>query len=292
MSNLVAVSLLTSMGILAGLVVWCGVSAALLRRWGHFRLDSVVGPLRVMAGESPWILLAILLVSLSTGALAAQVVVDTWDVSKTHQPFVVTIAMSMVGAAMALAGVRLFKQGGLRSIGLEWRTLWPALTQAAGGFLLVLPVVYLVAMIAQVIAEALGRPPEPHGLLEAIGTSANPVATMVLVSAAVIVAPIYEELMFRGLLQTMLMRLLTGPRDPELPVGSRVQGRWQAILITSLLFSAAHRELAFIPPLFVLSAGLGYAYERTGRLWVPMGMHALFNATQIGWFVVLLNQAG
>jgi len=30
--------------------------------------------------------------------------------------------------------------------------------------------------------------------------------------------------------------------------------------------------------LFVFGLGLGWAYERTGRLWAPIAMHALFNA--------------
>ena len=36
-----------------------------------------------------------------------------------------------------------------------------------------------------------------------------------------------------------------------------------------------------MPPLFVLAVCFGYVYERTGKLWVPIVMHALFNAVSI-----------
>jgi membrane protease YdiL (CAAX protease family) len=36
-----------------------------------------------------------------------------------------------------------------------------------------------------------------------------------------------------------------------------------------------------MPPLFVLAVCFGYVYERTGKLWAPILMHALFNATSI-----------
>jgi membrane protease YdiL (CAAX protease family) len=34
------------------------------------------------------------------------------------------------------------------------------------------------------------------------------------------------------------------------------------------------------PLIFVLSLCLGYAYERTGNLWVPITIHALFNTIE------------
>ena len=52
-------------------------------------------------------------------------------------------------------------------------------------------------------------------------------------------------------------------------------------VIASVIFALAH--LTVVPPhglaaLFVLSLGFGWAYEKTGSLWAPFTMHALFNA--------------
>ena len=45
-----------------------------------------------------------------------------------------------------------------------------------------------------------------------------------------------------------------------------------------------------VPVIFVLSLGLGYAYERTGNLWVPLTIHLLFNTLQTTFFLLLKGQ--
>ncbi|TBU86457.1 CPBP family intramembrane glutamic endopeptidase [Phytopseudomonas dryadis] len=78
------------------------------------------------------------------------------------------------------------------------------------------------------------------------------------------VAVLAEELLFRGLLQPRLIRLL---------------GLWPGLLGTALLFGAAH--LAF-SPLFALVAavaGLGYglAFHYSGRLSLAIALHGAVN---------------
>ena len=100
----------------------------------------------------------------------------------------------------------------------------------------------------------------------------------------------------RGFPVVLLPRLTRVASEPPLAVlpieppeeteRREIIGRWLAIIITSLAFAAVHGELAFVPPLFLLSLGLGYLYERTGNLWAPIAMHALFNGTQIVVFLV------
>jgi membrane protease YdiL (CAAX protease family) len=61
--------------------------------------------------------------------------------------------------------------------------------------------------------------------------------------------------------------------------------RWTAILLTSILFALVHNagasSLWMLPPLFLLSVCIGYAYERTGTLWVPIFTHAAFNGLSL-----------
>ena len=47
--------------------------------------------------------------------------------------------------------------------------------------------------------------------------------------------------------------------------------------LSCLLFAAFHTSLTALAGLFVLAVCLNLAYERTGSLLVPIGMHALFN---------------
>jgi membrane protease YdiL (CAAX protease family) len=86
----------------------------------------------------------------------------------------------------------------------------------------------------------------------------------------VLVAPVLEEVLYRGILQRTLTSL-------EL-------GRWTGIIITSIIFVAMHVGAAqwhALPALFVLSLGFGWVYERTGRLAAPIAMHVMFNALNL-----------
>jgi len=56
---------------------------------------------------------------------------------------------------------------------------------------------------------------------------------------------------------------------------------WPAILLTSVLFATVHGNVTHWPALFVLSLGLGYAYEKSGSLLRPLFMHAMFNGISI-----------
>ena len=81
-------------------------------------------------------------------------------------------------------------------------------------------------------------------------------------------APIAEELFYRGLMQSMLRRYGLRP--------------WMAILATSAVFAVSHwPHYQDMPALFVLAVALGYNYERTGRLIAPIVLHAAFNGVTL-----------
>ena len=121
---------------------------------------------------------------------------------------------------------------------------------------------------------------------------------------AIIVAPLFEEFLFRGHLQTLLVRVMgagesagergrgfpmitsTGETVPPYPIDrSRPLRRWIAVIITSLLFSLVHHWSIWLP-IFTLSLCLGYMYERTANLWVTILMHAMFNGFSIAYNLI------
>ncbi|MGJ8726325.1 MAG: CPBP family intramembrane glutamic endopeptidase [Roseibacillus sp.] len=79
----------------------------------------------------------------------------------------------------------------------------------------------------------------------------------------VVAAPVMEEVVFRGYLY---------------PVLKRMGGAWLAALTVSVFFAAAHLEGSYLLGRFVLSLILIAAYELTGSLWAPLGIHFLNNA--------------
>lgn len=77
-----------------------------------------------------------------------------------------------------------------------------------------------------------------------------------------------EELLLRGVIQRRILRVWFG--NPH-------AGIW----VAALLFSAMHLEFAGFAPRLLLGALLGYTYYWSRSLWVPIGLHLLFNGLQV-----------
>jgi membrane protease YdiL (CAAX protease family) len=144
-----------------------------------------------------------------------------------------------------------------------------------GGAVFAGPVILVTTVVALVAVQLFGViPPSP---LPPTGTAAGLVLHLL---AGAVVAPVAEEVLFRGFALTAWQR----------SVGAR-----QAILRSSIVFVLAHvlfvggdtfgeaarlalvGGIARVPIAFVL----GWLYVRTGSLWGPIGLHATFNAILI-----------
>ncbi len=94
---------------------------------------------------------------------------------------------------------------------------------------------------------------------------------LAMAGAAILVAPLVEETVFRGFVYAVVKKYTDGIF---------------AALVSSALFALAHFHLASAVPLFVLALGFTAAYERTGSLLVPMLMHALFNGATLAALLI------
>jgi len=161
---------------------------------------------------------------------------------------------------------------------------WRAVLAGCLGMIVALPMTLAVAQVAGVLIEwSTGQTFNEigHGTLLQIKEAAvNPDVILVLVVLMiVVVTPIWEEILYRGMLQESI-------RSHALTQG---ESPWLAIVITSLIFTTMHGgvvDLRGLAALFVLSLGFGWIYVRTGRLLACIAMHAAFNAFNI-LFVIL-----
>lgn len=86
--------------------------------------------------------------------------------------------------------------------------------------------------------------------------------------AVVAVLPaIGEELLFRGLLQRILVAKFTQPHV--------------AIFCTSLIFAGVHMQVEGLLPKLILGLAMGYAYYWTGHLLYSMIMHGINNGVAV-----------
>ncbi|MGD9635347.1 MAG: lysostaphin resistance A-like protein [Pirellulales bacterium] len=184
-------------------------------------------------------------------------------------------------------------------------------------------VVAWLAAIAPVYATQVAfillfGPGEGHLLVNVVEKHPDPLTFLVAFLAAVIMAPLCEEPMFRLVLQgslekwedrrldwrtpppapletVTLVENLEGaeplvhatqvvaepaspPEPPVIGVGGLPYG-WVPIIVSALLFGLAHFGYGPEPvPLFLLGLILGYVYQRTHRIVPSMVAHALFNS--------------
>lgn len=96
----------------------------------------------------------------------------------------------------------------------------------------------------------------------------NTVAAALFVLNIAIIAPISEEIVFRGVIMNILRRF----------------GDCFALLISSLLFSLVHMNLVQIPNAFLMGLVIGYFTLCTGSLWTGICIHCLNNS-----LVLLVN---
>lgn len=124
-----------------------------------------------------------------------------------------------------------------------------------------------------------GEPPQE--VADMIAGADSPMLQVGLILAAVVLAPVTEELMFRG----VLLRALA-PR-----------GRRLALVVSALGFAAVHllgldlgmfwqSALVVIPPIFLLGLVLGWLTQRNGRLGPAIFLHSGWNL--LAAFVLLL----
>ncbi len=141
----------------------------------------------------------------------------------------------------------------------HWRPLGSALRRALVQLLMVLP---LVALVSWLLERLVGDPGGSNPLLDLVLNSANPLALLCFALTAVVLAPLFEETLFRGVL---------------LPVLAERWGGFAAVLISALVFGIAHLSFGELPPLFVLGLGLGWLRLQSGRLAPSVLMHSLWN---------------
>jgi len=125
--------------------------------------------------------------------------------------------------------------------------------------LLAVPV---MALTGSAVQRILGRPLESPQLqfLAPDGFSWTIVVGMVLIGG--LMAPLAEEILFRGLLYGWLRRF------------------WRilpATMLSAAIFGLIHGIVPVIAAAFVVGLALAYVYERTGSLWTPTIVHATQN---------------
>ena len=134
-----------------------------------------------------------------------------------------------------------------------------SITNGVKGWLTIVPFVLLISLVLNsLIDNQNGSNP----LLEIVLNNKNYLSFVILFVTTTLLAPFFEEVIFRGVL---------------LPTISRDFGIIWGITISAFIFALAHLSIGEMPPLFVLGIGLGITRIATGSLLSSVIMHSLWN---------------
>ena len=144
---------------------------------------------------------------------------------------------------------------------LQWKIkpIKEGIFKAISGWLMIMP---LVLLIGWLMNEIIGDQGGSNPLLELVLGSDEFVPLFLLLITTVVFAPVFEELVFRGIL---------------LPVLVSKFGKISGVVLSALIFALAHLSVGELPPLFVLGVGLGIMRLSSGRLFPCAIMHSLWN---------------
>ena len=207
------------------------------------------------------LMLAVLLI-----VRTASLVLSRFTLAQGRQTILLMAMLQLLslfgGLAVALMS---FDLGIRRGMGLTLRRWRTGTVRGVIACLIALPACLGLLLLTHYVLAALGIQIDPgHPLLRTVRQTPLPWQVLICFMT-IVLAPLSEEIVFRGLLQSMLRQYTRRP--------------WVAILVTSVLFAAMHYQVwSTIPSLMLLSVMLGYNYERTGRLLPSIVAHAAFNA--------------
>jgi membrane protease YdiL (CAAX protease family) len=134
------------------------------------------------------------------------------------------------------------------------------------GFIFVFVVVLLLQYVSIHTLEKLGWPSDDQAAVKLLTDAKSVWTTVYLGVFAVVLAPVAEEFIFRGMLFPFVKQL----GFPKLA--------WFGV---SFLFALIHLNAPTLVPLFVFALALTWLYDRTDNLLAPITAHALFNATNL-----------
>ncbi|MFL5982149.1 MAG: type II CAAX prenyl endopeptidase Rce1 family protein [Gaiellaceae bacterium] len=125
-----------------------------------------------------------------------------------------------------------------------------------------------IGIVMVILSATLGRLLDPGGEQGVTPDTWQPEHAAAYIANGLVicvVAPFVEELAFRGLGYSVLVRF----------------GRWLAIILVGFLFGLAHGLVEALPFLAALGAGLAYLRSRVDSVIPGMIVHGLFNATAL-----------
>lgn len=200
---------------------------------------------------------------------------DTSDATLSTFAVIINFAILLAMAGIVLA---LYQQRGVLEDVLGIR---PENTAHTVTWAIVTYIIFFVILIAlgfsgmeDWLSERLGEKQNQDVVNELLNAD-NPNKRLVLILGACVIAPVAEEIIFRGYLYPVLKRFT----EPFI-----------AAILTGILFGAIHGQIWAVIPLSIFGILLALLYEKSGSIWSCILCHALFNSINVFFMLTMGDQ--
>lgn len=136
--------------------------------------------------------------------------------------------------------------------------------------LAVIPPIAGLSICVSAAFEALGIPAQPQALFEWLKGEPALGPRLFMMAAAVVIAPVAEELLFRGVLFAAVLK---------------TRAFMPAALLTGFYFALVHLHALSFLPLLALGVAFAAGYAATGSIVTPIVMHAVFNTASLVFYL-------
>lgn len=259
------------------------VGGSLLIKWlattqfGTKSLESAPPRPNIMPFYFPFVVLFGWIAFSSLGSEAADALTSKMtDWRQKFATFSVFFSVEAIAVVFIIYSAKTYFANGLAGFGLRLKNIWRDLVASAGVYIAVWPFVVISLMLVVFIGKLIAGPDfsmeKNEGMVVLLEYKQLSLRILMILFAAGL-TPIFEELVFRGLLQTYLRQTLG-------------YSPWQSIFLVSGIFAILHPIMHF-PGIFILSAAMGYVYESSGSLLRSMFIHCFFNGSQIAMALLI-----
>ncbi len=190
-------------------------------------------------------------------------------------PLWVTLTGTLTAQGVGLMLVDIF----LRQHQISWSEAFGLKSPRVGRSLLlalvvgmfVVPISWSLSKLSVLVFEWFRIAPKLQESVQALQMTETTAQKIYFAVVAILVAPIFEELVFRGILYPTLKKY-----------GSMRLALW----VSSLFFGMIHMSATAFVPLTLLAVVLCLLYESTGTILAPILTHAFFNAANYTYLVI------
>ena len=156
------------------------------------------------------------------------------------------------------------------SLGLTIRNWKSDVKTGMKHYLIVLPVIIASGFVVDFALRAFGIEPEQQDIINNVLSEDSLGVLAFMVFFGMLAAPIVEELIFRGFLQSAV-RITCG--------------KMQTVLTSGFIFALIHWNAHVFLQIFVLGLLLAYLFEKTGSLVAPITVHICHNTVTLAFLI-------